>query len=235
MAAREMGGLSLADALSLCELLANADPARYDAQRCAGCSGSLTSGCRHSARLRSLPPPLLSFGTATATLASRRSSASYVTASPVSIPRSRASRPPLQHVKNDERDDGEKHHTEYWARPDQYKCAEGEGRDREHGQNHPSLPTPQLLLLAPLGPCCPVLLVRPTGALARQDDHQSQQTDVAEDSQSSERPGQPGMARPNPPPPSEVMDRPCGCQHGSRQRSDRPPTRLALQGVGHPR
>jgi hypothetical protein len=29
IAAREMGGLSLADALSLCELLANADPARY--------------------------------------------------------------------------------------------------------------------------------------------------------------------------------------------------------------
>jgi hypothetical protein len=29
MAAREMGGLSLADALLLCELLANADPARY--------------------------------------------------------------------------------------------------------------------------------------------------------------------------------------------------------------
>jgi hypothetical protein len=29
-AAREMGGLSLADALSLCELLANADPARYE-------------------------------------------------------------------------------------------------------------------------------------------------------------------------------------------------------------
>jgi hypothetical protein len=28
MAAREMGGLSLADALSLCELLARADPAR---------------------------------------------------------------------------------------------------------------------------------------------------------------------------------------------------------------
>jgi hypothetical protein len=27
MAAREMGGLSLADALSLCELLANTDPA----------------------------------------------------------------------------------------------------------------------------------------------------------------------------------------------------------------
>jgi hypothetical protein len=30
MAAREMGGLSLADALSLCELLARADPARYE-------------------------------------------------------------------------------------------------------------------------------------------------------------------------------------------------------------
>jgi hypothetical protein len=30
MAAREMGGLSLADALSLCELLATVDPARYE-------------------------------------------------------------------------------------------------------------------------------------------------------------------------------------------------------------
>jgi hypothetical protein len=30
MAAREMGGLSLADALLLCELLANADPSRYE-------------------------------------------------------------------------------------------------------------------------------------------------------------------------------------------------------------
>jgi hypothetical protein len=30
MAARELGGLSLADAVSLCELLANADPARYE-------------------------------------------------------------------------------------------------------------------------------------------------------------------------------------------------------------
>jgi hypothetical protein len=30
MAAREMSGLSLADAISLCELLANADPARYE-------------------------------------------------------------------------------------------------------------------------------------------------------------------------------------------------------------
>jgi hypothetical protein len=30
MAAREMGGLSLADALLLCELLANVDPRRYE-------------------------------------------------------------------------------------------------------------------------------------------------------------------------------------------------------------
>src|SRR5205809_3176307 len=30
MAAREMGGLSLADALMLCELLANTDPTRYE-------------------------------------------------------------------------------------------------------------------------------------------------------------------------------------------------------------
>jgi hypothetical protein len=30
MAAREMGGLALADALPLCELLAKADPARYE-------------------------------------------------------------------------------------------------------------------------------------------------------------------------------------------------------------
>ena len=30
MAAREMGGLSLADALTLCELLANTDPTRYE-------------------------------------------------------------------------------------------------------------------------------------------------------------------------------------------------------------
>lgn len=30
MAAREMGGLSLSDALSLCELLASVDPARYE-------------------------------------------------------------------------------------------------------------------------------------------------------------------------------------------------------------
>jgi hypothetical protein len=34
MAAREMGGLSLADALALCELLATVDPKRMNARRC---------------------------------------------------------------------------------------------------------------------------------------------------------------------------------------------------------
>ena len=72
MAAREMGGLSLADALLLCELLANVDPARYDGRRCAGCSGSSTSGCHHSARLRLLHPRLLNFVTETGALASTR-------------------------------------------------------------------------------------------------------------------------------------------------------------------
>jgi hypothetical protein len=71
MAAREMGGLSLADALLLCELLANADPVRYERRRCAGCSGSSTSGCHRSSRLRLLPQPSLSFGMATETPVSR--------------------------------------------------------------------------------------------------------------------------------------------------------------------
>jgi hypothetical protein len=44
--ARELGGLSLYDALVLCELMANANPARYDRRPRAGLSGSLPSGCR---------------------------------------------------------------------------------------------------------------------------------------------------------------------------------------------
>jgi hypothetical protein len=40
MAAREMGGLSLADVLSPCELLANTDPARTSEPRFVGSSGS---------------------------------------------------------------------------------------------------------------------------------------------------------------------------------------------------
>ena len=47
MAAREMGGLSLADALSLCELLANADPARYERAALRWLQRSSTSGCHH--------------------------------------------------------------------------------------------------------------------------------------------------------------------------------------------
>jgi len=72
MAAREMGGLSLADALLLCELLANTDPARYERGRCDGSSGSSTSGCRRLPRSRWLRQRLLSFVTETGTWASRR-------------------------------------------------------------------------------------------------------------------------------------------------------------------
>jgi hypothetical protein len=42
--AREMVGLSLADALSLCELLAATDPKRYERAAFGGCSGSSTNG-----------------------------------------------------------------------------------------------------------------------------------------------------------------------------------------------
>jgi hypothetical protein len=72
MAGREMGGLSLADALRLCELLANTDPAVRSERRCDGSSGSLTSGCRRSPRWRLLRQLLRSFGTAGETSALRR-------------------------------------------------------------------------------------------------------------------------------------------------------------------
>ena len=72
MAAHEMGGLSLADALLLCELLAKADPARYERAALRWLQGSLTSGCHHSPRLRSLRRPSLSFGTTTEILVFRR-------------------------------------------------------------------------------------------------------------------------------------------------------------------
>jgi hypothetical protein len=46
MAAREMGGLSLAEALSLCELLAKTDRHATSERRCAGStSGSSRNGC----------------------------------------------------------------------------------------------------------------------------------------------------------------------------------------------
>ena len=72
MAAREMGGLSLADALSLCELLANADPARYERAALRWLQRFIDERCRHSPRLRSLLQRLPSFGTATEMSGSRR-------------------------------------------------------------------------------------------------------------------------------------------------------------------
>ena len=48
MAAREMGGLSLADALLLCELLANADPARYERAALRWLQRFTTNVCRLS-------------------------------------------------------------------------------------------------------------------------------------------------------------------------------------------
>jgi hypothetical protein len=72
MAAREMGGLSLADALALCELLANTDPAATSERRCVGCSDSLMSDCRRSARSHSPRLRSPSYGTATGTLALKR-------------------------------------------------------------------------------------------------------------------------------------------------------------------
>jgi hypothetical protein len=53
MAAREMGGLSLADALSLCELLANTDPQRYERaalHRRAAAAAHRGCACRFGAR-----------------------------------------------------------------------------------------------------------------------------------------------------------------------------------------
>src|SRR5262245_31111723 len=52
LAGREMGGLSLADALSLCELLAAPIRSASNVPRCAGCSGSLTNACHRLRRLR---------------------------------------------------------------------------------------------------------------------------------------------------------------------------------------
>jgi len=46
MAAREMGGLSLADAFQLCELLANTDPARYERAALRWLSPQLLLGSR---------------------------------------------------------------------------------------------------------------------------------------------------------------------------------------------
>jgi hypothetical protein len=72
MAAREMGGLSLDDALSLCELMASVDPARYERAALRWLQRSSMSGCRRSPKLRWLHRRSPSFGTATETSGSRR-------------------------------------------------------------------------------------------------------------------------------------------------------------------
>jgi hypothetical protein len=72
MAAREMGGLSLADALVLCELLAKTDVARYERAALHWRSVSLTSGCLHSLGSRLLREPSPNSGTGGETWVSRR-------------------------------------------------------------------------------------------------------------------------------------------------------------------
>jgi len=64
IAAREMGGLSLADALLLCELLANADPMRYERAPLRWLQRFIDERCHHSARLRLLRQRLPNFDTA---------------------------------------------------------------------------------------------------------------------------------------------------------------------------
>jgi hypothetical protein len=72
MAAREMGGLSLADALLLCELLANTDPARYERAALRWLERFIDERLPPLTESRSLRQPLLSFVTETGTWASRR-------------------------------------------------------------------------------------------------------------------------------------------------------------------
>jgi hypothetical protein len=50
MAAREMGGLSLADALLLCELWRTSTRPATNERRCVGSNDSLTSDCRRLPR-----------------------------------------------------------------------------------------------------------------------------------------------------------------------------------------
>ena len=72
VAAREMGGLSLADALLLCELLANTDPARYERAALRWLQRFIDEHCHHSPRSRLPRRRLPSFATATETSALRR-------------------------------------------------------------------------------------------------------------------------------------------------------------------
>ena len=72
IAAREMGGLSLADALLLCELLANTDPARYERAALRWLQRFIDEHCHHSPRSRLRHLRLRNFGTVSETSASRR-------------------------------------------------------------------------------------------------------------------------------------------------------------------
>jgi hypothetical protein len=69
-----MGGLSLADALLLCELLANADPARYERAALRWLQRFIDERLPPPPRLRLQLPRLPNFGTGSETLASKPSS-----------------------------------------------------------------------------------------------------------------------------------------------------------------
>jgi hypothetical protein len=71
MAAREMGGLSLAEALSLCELLANADPQRYERAALRWLERFIEERLPRLPRSCSLRQPSPSSDTATGTSGSR--------------------------------------------------------------------------------------------------------------------------------------------------------------------
>ena len=66
MAAREMGGLSLAEALILCELLANADPARDERAALRWLQRFIDERLPPLTEVRLLHQRSLSFGTAIA-------------------------------------------------------------------------------------------------------------------------------------------------------------------------
>jgi hypothetical protein len=131
MAAREMGGLSLADALSLFELLANAGPARYERAAWRWLQRFINERLSPSPRSRSRLRRVRNFGTARDTLASRRSRASFVTARRVSLGGLRDFMSHRQQVKHGDRDDKEEHHSEYRAALNQYESSDGVHRDGE--------------------------------------------------------------------------------------------------------
>jgi len=75
-----MGGLSLADALLLCELLAKADPSRYERAALRWLQRFIDERSPPLTEVCSLPQRLPSFGKAAATSASRLSNGCSVAA-----------------------------------------------------------------------------------------------------------------------------------------------------------